>query len=798
VVCFPRVVRKLNVLGSTSPNQGLQQQDQGSPDELGVKPGFVRIVSLGNCFSNLSYYMQLTRHPGPLVNSSSKEAAVRWAEEYASGRIDTGEVPNPSHPDAARVLWGLIRIMLLHYGALISDDPTKANSPESAIRSLLLENVAGDSWRTSAQPVMVASARRSDSETQVAAAEMQRLLLQGKRSEACRVAMDGDLWAPALLLASFIDLPSYQQIQSLYAQRAFADGSPLRTLFLSFSGRVEDLFQGLQGSGQGGSQYPFQQSMASQEGQRHALLDQWQENLCMMLANRTANDKANMLRMGDALWSVHSSVEAAHVCYLAAEQYLEPDLPNSRMVLIGASHRAHRRQFISAEALQRTEMYELSRTLGNSQFSLPVFQPYKFIYACMLAEVGQSHDALKYCEAIMLVVNKRSADFHYSPVFTAQLQDLEHRLKHHLGAQKGGGTGSLWGLGKALGGLVSRLTGSSSSAGAGAGAGAGAPTTGITGNTPPASVSFETRTITPANTLPPQLISSSQSYPSLSTLNQGLNSAQGNSPPLASSAGAQPMGKGRVGELINSDSSNQPQSPSGSSTLSKLGSGLGWSLRGIFATKSVEAKLGEENKYFYDQNLKRWVREGETPQVEEQAPTAPPTDTDLGGPRPGPFPPSQQPLHDGYGAPSSLSGGGGGAPSGNDALFSAQQGANRYARKPTTGVRSRYVDTLNSSVPSGPAPPEHVQPGLAMAQPRRSVPSNVQIFQPRVPPAQSTAEPTAEASSPWHVSSPYHPPEGNSAPIPSWNPDPSYDVSQAQPPPPETQPWFSNSQPSSY
>ena len=45
---------------------------------------------------------------------------------------------------------------------------------------------------------------------------------------------------------------------------------------------------------------------------------------------------------------------------------------------------------------QRTEIYEYSKTLGNSQFVLLPFQPYKYVYALMLAEVGRMSEALKY------------------------------------------------------------------------------------------------------------------------------------------------------------------------------------------------------------------------------------------------------------------------------------------------------------------------------------------------------------------------------------------------------------------
>lgn len=44
---------------------------------------------------------------------------------------------------------------------------------------------------------------------------------------------------------------------------------------------------------------------------------------------------------------------------------------------------------------QRTELYEYSKVLGNSQFILIPFQPYKLVYAHMLVEVGKVSDSLK-------------------------------------------------------------------------------------------------------------------------------------------------------------------------------------------------------------------------------------------------------------------------------------------------------------------------------------------------------------------------------------------------------------------
>lgn len=39
----------------------------------------------------------------------------------------------------------------------------------------------------------------------------------------------------------------------------------------------------------------------------------------------------------------------------------------------------------------------------------------------------------------------------------------------------------------------------------------------------------------------------------------------------------------------------------------------------------LKAKLGEKNRFYYDEKLKRWVEEGAEPPAEEAAPPPPPT-----------------------------------------------------------------------------------------------------------------------------------------------------------------------------
>jgi hypothetical protein len=46
--------------------------------------------------------------------------------------------------------------------------------------------------------------------------------------------------------------------------------------------------------------------------------------------------------------------------------------------------------------LQRTEIFEYAKVLGNSQYVLVPFQPYKLLYAYMLAEAGKLSEASRF------------------------------------------------------------------------------------------------------------------------------------------------------------------------------------------------------------------------------------------------------------------------------------------------------------------------------------------------------------------------------------------------------------------
>lgn len=112
------------------------------------------------------------------------------------------------------------------------------------------------------------------------------------------------------------------------------------------------------------------------------MLDDWEENLAVITANRTKDDELVIIHLGDCLWKERSEVlyilsnfpvlkfilsflympgltwellfqiTAAHICYLVAEANFESYSDSARLCLIGADHWKFPRTYASPEAIQ--------------------------------------------------------------------------------------------------------------------------------------------------------------------------------------------------------------------------------------------------------------------------------------------------------------------------------------------------------------------------------------------------------------------------------------------------------------
>ena len=129
--------------------------------------------------------------------------------------------------------------------------------------------------------------------------------------------MAGKLWGPALLLARHCSDKAFLETAAAMAEGSTTVGSPLHTLTLLMSGKVDavhavpgpgsDFKQQAGGATAASVQYgsPFAQPVQSDAD---GVLSQWRGNLAIMAANRVAGEEAAMVKLGDRLWQERSQV----------------------------------------------------------------------------------------------------------------------------------------------------------------------------------------------------------------------------------------------------------------------------------------------------------------------------------------------------------------------------------------------------------------------------------------------------------------------------------------------------------
>jgi hypothetical protein len=245
-----------------------------------------------------------------------------------------------------------------------------------------------------------------DSQKQQATlSEIQRLVLQGLRTQAAQLAAASSLWSHAFCLSAHE--PSLQSaLMAQFADTTLITGSPLQTIY----------FVNAQASGR-----------FSTDTTRSLLAREWSANVRAIVANPGPSSSNALVELGDVLWNSHQMPFEAQLCYLLAGRDHDCFLdPSARMVLVGADHRCQSRPFLSPSAIQRTEIYEFLKVSNNVLSPYP--QVFKFVYALMLAEVGLNDFALQYCELAVSRVKLFGVNT-FDAAFLEALQELTNRLK---------------------------------------------------------------------------------------------------------------------------------------------------------------------------------------------------------------------------------------------------------------------------------------------------------------------------------------------------------------------------------
>uniref|UniRef100_A0A0E0PSF3 Protein transport protein sec16 n=1 Tax=Oryza rufipogon TaxID=4529 RepID=A0A0E0PSF3_ORYRU len=599
--------------------------------------------------SALSYFHALCRQPipGPLVGGSAAAKDVnKWLDEITGGYDSS--IREFQGGDDQKLLISLLKILCQHYGKLRSpfgSDPSQEgiDGPEMAVTKLFSSCKSSGAHKGEYGAIVHCMKNiPSENQIQATAKEVQNLLVSGRRKEALQYAQEGQLWGPALILALQLGDKFYVDTVKKMAYHHFVSGSPLRTLCLLIAGQPADVFNAENPvDGNYGNLHIPQRPVEAVNSK--SMLDDWQENLAIITANRTKGDDLVITHLGDCLWKEKNEVAAAHSCYLAAELNIESYSESSRMCLIGADHLRCPRTFTSPEAIQRTEVYEYAKVLGNSQYILLPFQPYKLIYAYMLVEVGKVSDSLRYCQACLKVL-KASGRAPELEAWKQLFSSLEERIRTY----QQGGYGTNLAPAKLVGKLFTSLDKSLSR-----------------------------------------------------MMEQSMSEMSGNTGPDRKVTHNRSVSEPDFGRTPNQGAGlDNAQSTSGSGS-----SRFGWLLQktmGLVSRSHHQAKLGEQNKFYYDEKLKRWVEEGADIPAEEPPLPPPPTkalfqngipDQSSNGPG------SVSYTANGFSEARPLN------PSGpSSGMPPMPPSQNQFSARGRMGVRSRYVDTFNKGGASATGP----------------------------------------------------------------------------------------------
>ncbi|CAN8267122.1 unnamed protein product [Cochlearia groenlandica] len=698
-----------------------------------VISGSASYSSLGEDSSSYFRCLHQQPLPGPLVggNVGSKDLH-KWLDE----RILNSESSdmNFSRGKLLKILLSLLRISCQYYGKLRSPFGTDATQKETDTAEAAVAKLFAFAKKDGVQQGGYAPFSQClhhlppESQLQVTASEVQNLLASGRKMEALQCAQGGHLWGPALVIAAQLGDKFYADTVKQMALRQLVPGSPLRTLCLLVAREPGEVFSS--GSTSDIS-FPGSISMPQQQPQlaSSSMLDNWEDNLGIITANRTADDERVITHLGDCMWRDRGEIIAAHICYLIADENFEPYSDKSRLCLVGADHWKYPRTYASPEAIQRTELYEYSRTLGNSQYILQPFQPYKVIYAHMLAEVGKLSAAQKYCQAVLKCLKTgRSSEVEMWKQFVLS---LEERIRIH---QQGGYTVNL-APAKLFGKLLDIIDSTANR---------------VVGGMPPPAPHSKTGNLQASEYHQQQQevtkLPYSQSTNTMQTLMtpasmEPVHEWGGNGKTMAvHSRSVSEPDFGRTPIQDQPDLSKEkapdkvtPVKSTGnvtSSRFSRFGMGILRNTVGrvLQSRSSKEAKLGDENQFYYDDKLKRWVERGVEPPAEEAALPPPPTLGTFKNNSPGyenksdaknKMSPSSGSWSSGSPTPSENSSG----------IPPISQSSNQFSARGRMGARSRYVDTFNQG--RGNSQAMFQSPPVQAAKP--PIPAKANFFIPAAP-----------------------------------------------------------------
>ncbi|GFS65786.1 protein transport protein Sec16A [Nephila pilipes] len=408
----------------------------GIPSQTSSIPAMpIRIQNLQALREDEESFQELKSHQGPLIRGLTHKNDVI---EFCTQKIKSiKSLEDIVDRDSYILLWELMVILLRQNGSVAGSDiaelllrdhevlrpptlplkpavdtPQGEHSPAD-VNDSSSQSHAGDTSSPDEGIVVLNDKTLLNTSQAVDVEKLTRkfreFLLFGHKKDALEWAMKHGLWGHALFLASKMDVRTYANVMTRFAN-SLALNDPLQTLYQLMSGR---------------------QPLAVTNVADKRWGD-WRPHLAMILSNPSAQpdvDSRSITTLGDTLAS-KGCLCAAHFCYIMAQvDFGTYEQKNSKLVLLTADHSLPFEEFASNEAIQLTEIYEYAQSLANANYMLIHLQLYKFLYALRLVEHGFLEEALHYCEIISQKVQEHPHLFQLD--FLSEVFKLATQLKYH-------------------------------------------------------------------------------------------------------------------------------------------------------------------------------------------------------------------------------------------------------------------------------------------------------------------------------------------------------------------------------
>jgi len=414
VIMLPERRVRLGSFAGVNPTPSVPETNSidGSPKQGGhvegsLRQGNVRMINVRDLLKDTA--KSVVSFPGPLVAPNPTRKAHTKEDVFSFIENAIAECESAHSPKG--VLWKYLKHLVQGNGDLVDPDVLHAISTcakdDTTSEPNLDEFSLPSGSKTISQEAQCAAMR-----------EIEALLFSGDREGAVVCAVEAELWSQALVISNFVSVAAYRRVVERFVNATMPDPSHSRTLYMLFAGLGDKALSppGLSSNSTSTPETGLSSNSVltnrsfSDSSNTEYLRKTWAQTLGNILLNRTPGDADVMTNLGDRMWNQVGSVEAAHACYLAAGVPLG-STSASRIVLVGGDHRSPegRKQFVSAETIQRTELLVYSQMLRNASHGSPdSFQPYRLVYAMWLADLGATKEAYNWALSVQDAVKVRS------------------------------------------------------------------------------------------------------------------------------------------------------------------------------------------------------------------------------------------------------------------------------------------------------------------------------------------------------------------------------------------------------